>query len=229
MISDADLFIIAQINSGLRTNIAHLHDLDEQMTSLLRDARSFPNATSPARVTEWDELMSDVETLQRHARRIDETLLDKDSVADPKDDWAVIEEAGQRIEHRLARLRDGGLASIAPERRHHWDDLWRTVFLHFETVRAYAAVVQAKGEMRARYGAGKMDGVEQDILKHLPTDIDLGHAERYAEEYRKGIEEHLFNKEHVGGFRDIVKALLMIPEETPDQIARRRMNNMRRD
>lgn len=227
MISDADLFVIAQINAGLRTDIDHLRKLDAQMKSLLNDARAIPGATSPAQVAEWDALMRDVETLHHHAEQIDKALLDEAPATDLKEDWKIVKETDQRIERHFVRLRDAGLTMIAPDRRQHWSDLWRTVFLHLETVRAHAAVVEAKGEMRVRYGADKVDSIAQDILKHLPANADPGQTELYAEEYRKGIEEYLANKEHFGGFLDIVKSLLLIPQETPDQIARRRMSNMR--
>ncbi len=68
-----------------------------------------------------------------------------------------------------------------------------------------------------------MDEISQEILSHMPEDANLAEATRYAEEYRKAFGEYQKNKEIVGGFLGVVRSLLMMPDEDPDTVARRRM------
>lgn len=149
--------------------------------------------------------------------------MDHDS-GEQQENWKTILEHDRRVEATLLRLKNSAAASLREEdARLRWDDLWRQIFGRFEAIRARVAVAQAKNEMRTRYGEVNMDEISREILSHMPEDANLAEATRYAEEYRKAFGEYQKNKEIVGGFLGVVRSLLMMPDEDPDTVARRRM------
>ncbi len=44
MIADIDLYLLAQINSGLRSDRQKLHELDASIQHLIGEAKAFPGA-----------------------------------------------------------------------------------------------------------------------------------------------------------------------------------------
>lgn len=225
MITDTDLYVLAQINSGLRSDMQKLHELDASLQQLIDEAKAFPGAASHVACVDWKNLAASLGAIRHHAQLIDEALA-HDS-GDPRKNWNTILQHDSQVEAALLRLRDSVGATLPADRELHWRDLWRTIFLQLVTIRAHIAMAQARTEMRGHYGPAKADGMAQFIVSHLPENSNIAEATRYAEEYRKALNEYEKNKENVGGFFGIAKALLLIPDEAPDTVARRRMGNIR--
>jgi len=225
MITDTDLYVLAQINSGLRSDMQKLHELDVSLERLIDEAKAFPGAASHVACVDWKNLAASLRVIRDHAQLIDESLA-SDS-GDPRKNWKIIMQRDVQVESALMCLRDSAGATLPADRQQHWSDLWRTIFLQLATIHAHAAMAQARAEMRGHYGPAKTDGTAQYIVSHLPANSNIAEATRYADEYRKAFVEYEKNKEIAGGFFGIAKALLLIPDEAPDTVARRRMANMR--
>ncbi len=221
MITDTDLYLLAQINSGLRSDMQKLHELDASIQQLIDETKAFPGAASHVACVDGKTVAASLSAIRQHTQLIDESLA-SDS-GDPRKNWKTIMQHGTQVEAALVRLRDSAGATLPADRRQHWNDLWRTIFLQLATIHAQAAMAQARAEMREHYGPAKADGMAQEVLRHLPKNSNLAEATRYAEEYRKAFVEYENNKESFDGFFGIVKALLLIQTETPDSVARRRM------
>lgn len=227
MITDSDLYTLEQINTGLKTDLQHFHQVDETIRRLIDEASSFPGLPEDYAAEEWTQVASDLEIMADHIRQLDQAL--STDTNNPTELWARIKEMDLRLESDFVRLRDVGAQMVAADWQQQWSDLWHTIFLNLAAIRAHAAILQARSEMRARYGKIKADGMAQEILSHLPAQAKIGEATRYADEYRKAFAEYQANQDRFGGFLDVVKALLMIPEEHPDTVARRRLGKGRTD
>ncbi len=225
MITDTDLYVLAQINSGLRSDMLQLHELDSSLQQLIDEAKSFPGAAGHFAGVDWENLTASLMAVRHHARLIDESLA-KES-GDTRRSWKAIVQYDAQVEAVLLRLRVSARATLPAEHQQHWGDLWRTIFLQLATIHAHVAMAQARVEMRGHYGAAKTDEMAQYIVKHLPANSNIAEAAQYADEYRKAFVEYQDNKEVVGGFMGIARALLLLPDEAPETVARRRMADMR--
>lgn len=220
--TDTDLYLLAGINSGLRCDLKRLRELDTEVRRLLAEAKAFPDISFPASTAGWQSLATELNAIRHHAELIDKAV-DDDS-GQQQENWKTILEHDRRLEATLLRLKNSAAASLREEdARLRWEDLWRQIFGRLEAIRTRAAVAQAKNEMRTRFGAAKTDEMSQAILSHMPEDANLAEATRYAAEYRKAFGEYQKNKEIVGGFLGVVRSLLMMPDEDPDTVARRRI------
>ncbi len=219
--TDADLYVLAGINSGLRCDLKRLHGLDAEIERLLDEAKAFPGISSQASEVDWQSLSTELGAIRDHAESIDKAMEGNPEVQ--QKNWKAIQKHDRRVEATFLRLRDSAAATLPEDVRLRWKDLWRRILGRFEAIRARAMVAQAKSEMRTRYGAAKTDEISQQILSHMPEDADLAEASRYAAEYRKAFDEYEKNKEIVGGFLGVVRALLMMPDDDPDTVARRRI------
>lgn len=221
MMTDTDLYVLAGINSGLRSDLKRLHELDTEIQRLLDQAKAFPGTSSDASSADWQSLAADLGAIRYHAELIDNAV--GGDAGEPQKNWKIIAEHDRRVEAEFLRLRDSAAASMPEDSQRRWKDLWRLVFVEFEAIRAHVVIAQAKTEMRARYGQAKIDELSREILSHMPEDANLAEATRYAAEYRKAFAEYEKKQESVDGFVGVVKALLLIQDEDPDIIARRRM------
>jgi len=225
MITDTDLYVLAQINSGLRSDMQQLQELDNSLQQLIDEAKAFPGVASHFAGVDWESLTTHLMEVRHHARLIDESLA-KDS-GDTRRSWKTIVLYDAQVEAVLLRLRNSAGETLPDEHHQHWGDLWRTIFLQLATIHAHVAMAQARVEMRGHYGAAKADEMAQYIVKHLPANSNIAEAAQFADEYRKALVEYQDNKEHVGGFMGIARALLLLPDEAPETVARRRMADIR--
>lgn len=226
MITDTDLYVLAHVNSGFRSDVQKLHDLDASLERLIDEAKTFPGVSSPLASSDWQSLAAGLRAIRRHVQLIDEALVS--GAANPREDWKSILQHDAQVEAALLRVRNSGGATLPPDRQEHWNDLWRTIFLQMATLRAHAAMAQARAEMREHYGQAKADQMAQEVLRHLPENSNIAEATHYADGYRQALTEYQDNKENLDGFFGIVRALLMISDEDPGAVARRRMANIGR-
>ncbi len=140
----------------------------------------------------------------------------------------------KELDELLDTLRVTGRESLPGQALEPWYDGWKGLWVSIEEtlslLRSHVVATHFRLEMRKDFGPEKADEVTRQILKNLPANASLEDAERYATEYRVAHHEVTEHGEHPT-LRDIVRGLLMMPEETAeDRIDRTRriLENRRR-
>ncbi len=224
MITDTDPYVLAQINSGLRSDMPQLQGLDS-LEHLIYQAKAFPGVAGHFAGIDWWDLTANLLAVRYHGRRINESLANHSG--DMRRSWKAIVQYDTQIEVALLRLRDSVGATLPHEHQRHWGDLWRAILRQLATIRAHVAMAEARVEMRGHYGAAKAEEKARYSVKHLPANSNIAEAEQHADEYRKALVEYQKDEEHVGEFIGSVQALRQMPDEDPETVARRRMADLR--
>lgn len=224
------MFILGQLNVGLRTELSQIDVLENSVEGLLVEAKERADVHIPAdKRLEWDVLWNDVE-IKLDAMRSNgneaRKRFDAGDTAEALEPWRKITEQDREFDTLLDTLRRSGREALPGQDLDPWYDswkgLWVTIEDHLTTLRLHVVTTRFQLEMRKEYGSEKADEVTQQILEHLPENASLNDAEKFADEYRKAYHEFLNHREHPS-FWDIFRGLLLLPEDRPeDRLARNR-------
>ncbi len=230
-------FILGQLNYGLRTQWSQIEDLENSLEAMLREAHSRADAhIPPARRTAWDQTWSEVwRTLAgiRDDAAASWELYDSGDTQTAPEPWKHISEQDHKLDGLFDTLQSIGRESVPQGDLDPWYDSWKGHWVNIDgrlaSLRAHAIATRFQLEMRKEYGLENADGVTRQILEHLPEDATLEDAEKYAAEYRRAYEEFENHRDHPT-IRDILRGLLLFPEDTPDDhLVRRRRAQQEQD
>lgn len=223
-------FILGQLNYGLRTQWSQIEDLEDSLESMLRDAHSRADVhIPPSRRDAWDQTWNAVwqalGVMREDAVRSRDLFQGGDTSGALRE-WEDVTAQEKKLDTLFDTLQVIGRESVPAGDLDPWYDSWKGHWVNIDgrlaSLRAHAIATRFQVQMREEYGADKADEVTRQILEHLPEDATLEDAEKYAAEYRKAYHEFESHRDHPT-IRDILRGLLLLPEETPDDhLVRRR-------
>jgi hypothetical protein len=227
--SNSNVFVLSRINKALRADFQHLIEADEELQTMLADARSYGQRVVPALVddAEWQAAWTRVGELTGDIRLYMTTLrheLESGSAASLSSFEDVIARDASlhaALQQAQARLEEQGTSS---EDRAVWEALWQSLHSHLDVIRAYLAGARARIEMRRKHGDPETEVLRQEVLGQLPEDATLSDADQFAEQYEDAFQQFQRDKHRTGGLVDVFKALLLIQEEGPEAKIRRKMH-----
>jgi Rad3-related DNA helicase len=218
--------ILARLETGFRTDAAHLKKLEADLTTVLHRAREFgtEHGSPDEWNTNWHQRWNDVEGILRRIRRLVREMdgsiesSDRDRLKAALEVWETIQAEDVKLVEALSTMRaqTNGLNAAC---RKDWNLLADTLETHMETIRACAQALRIKLELLKKHSKEEVDHLVQEILAQLPnrTQTDGMEADNYEREYLRAAAE--LEKEHHKylGFVDTVKALLMWVESTEER------------
>lgn len=220
-------FILGQLNTGLRTEWSQIEGLEANLEKLLHEAKARADAhiaagNRPAWEAAWSAVHAKLSAIQTSAaearRRLDSG---KGGALEP---WMNIMAHDRELDQLFDTLRIMGREALPGQELEPWYDGWKGLWVSIEenlsTLRAHIVATRFRIGMREQFGAEKADEVTRQILANLPADATLEEAERYASEYRVAHHEVVEHSEHPT-LRDIIRGLLLLPEDTPEERLRR--------
>lgn len=222
-------FVLGQLNTGLRTEWSQIEGLEVLLEKLLHEAKARADAHIPASnraawEAAWQAVYDKLGTIQHSAAEARDRL-SEGSEAAALEPWKQVAAHDRELDHLLDTLRVMGREALPGQELEPWYDgwkgLWVTIEENLSTLRAHIVATRFRLEMREEYGASRADDVTRQILANLPEDATMEEAERYASEYRIAHHEAQEHSEHPT-LRDIIRGLLILPEETPDERLRRK-------
>lgn len=223
-------FILGQLNYGLRTQWSQIEELEDSLEDKLRGAHSRADVHIPVeRRAAWEEAWAEVwRTLNgiRDDANASWRLYESGDTQTAPEPWKHISEQDQKLDRLFDTLQSIGRESVPAGDLDPWYDSWKGHWVNIDgrlaSLRAHAIATRFQLEMRKEYGSENADVVTRQILEHLPEDATMEDAEKYAAEYRTAYEEFEKHRDHPT-IRDILRGLLLFPEDTPDDhLVRRR-------
>jgi hypothetical protein len=225
---NSNVFVLSRINKALRADFQHLTEADEELQTMLDDARTYGERIVPAMADDgdWRAAWTRVEELTGDIRLYMTTLrheLEAGSAASLSSFEDVItrdDSLHAALQQAHSRLEDETTSS---ENREVWEALWQSLHSHLDVIRAYLAGARARIEMRRKHGDPETEVLRQEVLGQLPADASLSDADQFAEQYEDAFQQFQRDKHRTGGLVDVFKALLLIQEEGPEAKIRRKM------
>ncbi|MEO0414288.1 MAG: hypothetical protein AAF226_04955 [Verrucomicrobiota bacterium] len=223
--NDVNLYLLTKLDNELQSDFTDLARLEKTLTDLWREARNFPNASLGRMSRLWEELDRAHDETQD---RLDEALRKMESRmeysrCDFETDWSSIIEHETAIEESMERIHTAGMEMVKQVHQEAWSDLWDVIKLQLEALKGRMTLAKTLFLLRKKYGAEKRSRLEQAALNTMPKGIAPLDAPNYAEEYRKAEIELDARRDDIGSLSDIFKKLLMIQDETPEEMASRRL------
>lgn len=234
---DRTLFILGQFNTGLRTEWAQIGELEDSLEQRLREARvrATPHLQSHLHAAwdrDWEIAQGHLDAIRSSAAKA-RRLLDAGETAKALDSSLQLIEHDRALDQLLEQLRTTGREAVLPlGDSDPWYDSWKLLWMAIDgdlaALRAHAVTTRFRLEMRKEYGEDKADALTREILEHLPPEATLQEAEKFAAEYRRAHEEFEKHAEHPT-IRDIIRGLLLLPDEiTDDHLRKQRAAEARR-
>ena len=218
--------ILARLETGFRTDAAHLKKLEKDLATVLQRAREFgtEHGSPDAWNTNWHQQWDNVEEILRRIRMLVNEMdgsiesSDRDRLKAALEAWETIQSEDVKLVEALSAMRAQTIGLNAAFRK-DWNRLAGTLETHLETIRACAQALRIKLELLKKHSKEEVDHLVQEILAQLPdrTQADGTEADHYEQEYLRAAAE--LEKEHHKylGFVDTVKALLMWVESTEER------------
>lgn len=234
MTNDRTTHILAHLEIGLRTNAAHIQELEEDLIEALQRTRHFgrEHGAPDGWNTHWHQQWNLVED---NLLRIRMLVVEMCSSIESSDSerlkmalgtWEAIQTEDAKLVEALGAIR-AQVSELNATVRKDWNIVARTLETHLETIHACAQSLRIKLELLKKHPKEDVDRLVLDILARLPnrSHADGVDAETYEEEYQKAAIELEQEQHRFMGFMDVVKALWMWVE-TPDERVRKNRSLM---
>ncbi len=226
--------IMARLEIGLRTNAAHIQELEEGLTEALRRARHFgrehgaPDGWNTHWHQQWDHVEDSLLRIRVLVMEMCSSIesSDSDRLKKALETWETIQTEDARLVEALGAIR-AQVSELNATVRKDWNLVASTLETHLETIHACGQTLRIKLELLKKYPREDVDRLVQDILARLPnrSHAEGMNAETYEQEYRKAAIELEQEQHKFMGFMDVVKALWMWVE-TPDERVRKNRSLM---
>lgn len=224
MEDDQVLFALAKLNTALKSDLKELKRQANELKEEIGKAKSIPGIED-GMADDFTVLESSFEKLSAFGVQISQ-LVESETTASSEESqslWREVARENESLDVAFEQVRARGADLVEESASEFWEGIWKSIYLRLTLVTSQVTLAQTRMEMRDKYGAQKMDRLSKEIAEYLPADANLANASTYASEYRKAYGEIEERKETVGGFFDIFKSLLMIQDDSPDEIATRRI------
>lgn len=229
MTQDEIAHVLARLETGFRTDAAHLQATEKELAAALQHGRSLgrpqdaPDDWGSRWHRQWDELENILRGLRERVDQMDDSIAsnDPDRLQKALAAWETIEAEDAKLAAALRALY-GQASGLEAAARQEWEALAQSLAAHLVTIHACAQALRIKLELLKRHSREETDRLIEELLAKLPardraatTDTESARQayQRAAVELEK--ERHIFM-----GLMDIVKGLWMwveTPRERTDK------------
>ncbi|MEM9281514.1 MAG: hypothetical protein AAGA96_06805 [Verrucomicrobiota bacterium] len=226
MEDDKVLFALAKLNTALESDLSDLKRQANELSEEIEKAKSIPGIGDQI-VDEFTALESSFESLSAVGVQLSQ-LAESEGVASSSESqslWERVARENESLKISFEKVRAQGDEFVEGNASEFWDGIWKSIDLKLALVISHVTLAQTRMEMRDKYGTQKTDRLSKEIAEYMPANADLADATAYANEYRTAYKEIEERKETVGGFFDVFKSLLMIQDDSPDDMAAQRLAN----
>ena len=224
MNTDRTSLILSRLETGLRTDSAHLKKLDLDFGATLRNARDLglEQKFSKGWDTTWNQQWNIVEGLLRRIRRL---VTEMDGAIERSDSgrlqeawnaWESIQSEDVHLAESISEIRAQASALNAAARI-EWNLLSTAFEANLETIHAYSEALRVKLALLTEHSNEEVDPLGQGIPKKLQTSPEVN-KEKHQQELNAAVVK--LDKEHhqSGGFLDVVKALFLWVESPEERV-----------
>ncbi len=217
-------YILAQLNSGLRTQWSQIEEADSQLQRLLDDAHALANPhVSEAERAEWDQawagLRQTLDTIRALGKETRQ-LFAAEGSSDPLRPWSNLLDYEDDLQEAISHIGEIGNRSIPAHEKEGWDELLTSLELRSAALQAQALTVRFQLELHQKYGEQRANAFSKEIAARLPEEATLANVDEHVGEYCKAVKEYETERETFGGAWDVLKSLLLIPIKTPEERTR---------
>jgi len=206
---------LANLALGLRTDAAHMKDLEHDLAEALRGTRLFgaKYGTPDISSTNWQDQWDNVEARLTRVRLLVNEMHDCIECQDTNrlkqafEAWETIQAEDIKLVTALGSVRSqvGSLDALA---RKEWNLIALKLELPMEAIHACAKVLRIKLELLKQYSKTEVEALVQEVLSKREREGE-SNAARYQQEFDDAALE-IENEQHEYlGFIDVVKSLFM--------------------
>ncbi len=219
---------LAGLALGLRTDAAHMKELEQDLAAALQGARLFgaksgtPDISSTNWQHQWDNVEARLIRVRLLVNEMHECIECQDTtrLKQALEAWEMIQAEDAKLVTALGSVRSQAGRLDAPTRK-DWNLLALKLELPMETVYACAQVLRIKLELLKKYSKAEVDALVQDVLSKRVREGGLN-AGRYQQEFDDAALE-IENEQHEYlGFIDVVKSLFMWFETAEERVVKNR-------
>lgn len=216
--NDKSIHFLALLETGFRTDAAHLKELEKDLAETLHLARFFgkKHGSPEDWNTKWHQSWSEVERsllrIKTAVNEVDAAIesSDPDRLAQATEACAGFLVEDMSLVEELNAIRTQVLVLNSGVRK-DWNHLAHKLQTHFETIHACAQALRIKLELLKKYPKAEVEQLVQEVLSKLPSRSQAEEMtpEQCAEEYRKAATELELEHHKFTGFMDLVKGMFM--------------------
>ena len=226
MMTHSKTHILARLEIGLRTDAAHLTELEKAMLLVLQRGRGLgteygsPGDWNTAWGHHWDLVEIILRRIHSLVVRIQEDIQSRETGRHIKalQTWATLQIENDRLEQTLAALQSQAVG-LNETAQAEWETIAHTLATHLDVIRACGQALRIKLELLKNHSSEEVDEQVRRLLDRIsraPHSHGVGTIDQ-QEEYQHAAVELLQEKNKFMGFMDVVKGMFLWVESTQER------------
>lgn len=222
--------LLARLESGLRTDVARLKQLENELAETLHDARGVGTTQSPQPEwnTRWQELWSRAELslkkIQTDLQAIQEKISssETDRLQQALSLWESIVTEDQTLIEIIASIRSSA-EELSGAVRQEWNIIAATLDSHFDTIHAFGQALRVKLELLKEHSSEDVNILLDKVLTHSPfrSDEEEVGGEKAPEDYNLAAVKINQERHKFLGLGDIAKAMLLWVDNPEERLTKK--------
>jgi hypothetical protein len=218
--------ILARLEIGLRTDAAHLAELEQALLLVLQRGRGLgdeygsPGDWNNAWSHHWDLVENILRRIHSLVLKVQEDIQSRDADHHAKalQTWSTLQTEDARLEQTLEALQ-GQAVGLNATAQAEWEAIAETLATHLDVIRACVQALRIKLELLKSHSSEEVDEQVQKLLDRISRTphSNRGGSIDQQEEYQHAAVELLQEKNKFMGFMDVVKGMFLWVESTQER------------
>ena len=220
---DRAAYFLVHLNTALRGEMVELERLERTLSQVLADVRALGDLHIPeAKRAEWNNGWTALQATLDSGRS---ATTERRRIIEAKSPHAgdLVSFSDAAFAKLFSPVREIGAAALPSEEHGHWSDMWKLTQSYLDSLRSHAITIDLQMALRDKY-AMHNTRLAQDIVSRIPGNGSMADVENFGEEFRRATKEFQEEKEHSGGFQQVLNAMFMYQETPEEKVILKRRN-----